>query len=101
MKLPINYSDFTKTLEFGCPIQEWPKGLKAIWYDAKGDWNAAHEIADAMTDGIGLWIHAYLHRKEGDEWNAGYWYRQAGRSLPKISLEQEQGEIVEFILKNQ
>jgi len=71
-----------------------------MWYDAKGDWNAAHDLDDGKSDLIAKWIHAYLHRKEGDDWNAGYWYRQAGRPFPTITLDEEQQEMVVFILQS-
>ena len=48
---------------------------------------------------MGNWIHAYLHRKEGDKWNAGYWYRRANREYPKISLEEELNTIIAYLLK--
>ena len=54
-----------------------------MWFDVKGDWEASHNIAQDMHDDNGSWIHAYLHRKEGDKFNAGYWYRRARK---KISL---------------
>src|ERR1700733_15799160 len=53
--------------------------LLALWWDAKGDWERAHGIAQDVAGADGAWVHAYLHRKEGDAGNAGYWYRQAGR----------------------
>jgi hypothetical protein len=56
--------------------------LKALWYDLKGEWDTAHRIVQAMTDIPAMWIHAYLHRKEPDEWNAKYWYRRTGKSFP-------------------
>ena len=70
------------------PLQE------AMWHDGKGDWHAAHEIAQDVESPEGAWIHAYLHRKEGDIWNANYWYRRAGRSLPGESLQEEWHTIV-------
>lgn len=63
--------------------------LKAIWYDGNGDWNNAHDQVDALSGKEEARIHAYLHRKEGDEWNADYWYRRAGASKPSVSLEEE------------
>jgi hypothetical protein len=72
--------------------------LKALWRDAHGDWNGAHEIAQAIDDEIGAWIHAYLHRKEGDPGNASYWYRRAGQPVAKESLEQEWQQIVVALL---
>lgn len=97
----MNYSDFELTVKNKQPPNSWSATLKALWYDAKADWHTAHDLVDGSSDDISKWIHAYLHRKEGDEWNAGYWYRQAGRSFPKISLGEEFREIVEFILNEQ
>ena len=63
--------------------------LKALWYDAKGDWEKAHELIQDLPDKNAAWIHAYLHRKEGDIWNAEYWYRNAGKKRPAVSLQEE------------
>jgi hypothetical protein len=63
--------------------------LTALWYDARGDWNRAHEVVQDLETREAAWIHAYLHRKEGDVTNAQYWYRKAGQSMPQGSLEQE------------
>ncbi|SRR6056297_3027805 len=98
--LPKNYTEFEKTLAQPLPPATWPDALKALWYDAKGDWESSHNIAQDMHSALGSWMHAYLHRKEGDRFNAGYWYRQAGRDHPQISLEAELREIVEFVLGN-
>lgn len=59
--------------------------LRALWYDARGDWSAAHGLAQEDATDRGSWVHAYLHRKEGDVSNAGYWYARAGR--PKVGEE--------------
>ncbi len=56
--------------------------LQALWHDARGDWEAAHNRAQEDHSREGSWVHAYLHRKEGDEGNAGYWYARAGRRAP-------------------
>ena len=63
--------------------------LQALWQDARGDWGAAHTLAQQAANRDGDWVHAYLHRKEGDEANAGYWYARAGRPLPQTPLEEE------------
>jgi len=96
--LPKNYQHFQETLQGEHPPHEWPDGLKAMWFDAKGNWNASHDIAQDMHTNMGSWIHAYLHRKEGDEWNAGYWYRRANKVFPKNTQEEELKDIVEDIL---
>ena len=56
-----------------------PPLLQALWHDAQGNWTAAHEAAQDIDTPDGAWIHAYLHRKEGDPGNAAYWYRRAGK----------------------
>lgn len=98
MAVHEDYEDFKKTLTNESPPSEWPEGLQSLWYDAKGDWKASHDIAQDMHNSLGSWIHAYLHRKEGDEFNAGYWYRRAKREFPKISLGEEHRRITEFVL---
>ena len=63
--------------------------LKALWYDARGEWDRAHEIAQGLADSEGARIHAYLHRKEGDRSNARYWYGRAGVEEVTGGLDQE------------
>jgi hypothetical protein len=60
--------------------------LQALWYDARGDWAGAHQCAQDDLSRDGSLVHAYLHRKEGDIGNAGYWYSRAGRTLPAPDL---------------
>ncbi|WP_245967183.1 hypothetical protein [Ulvibacterium marinum] len=100
MAKPEDYDDFLTTLTQAQPTPDWPEALTALWYDARGDWGASHDIAQEMHTDMGSWIHGYLHRKEGDEWNAGYWYRRAGKPFPKVSLEEELKGIVEFVVQN-
>jgi hypothetical protein len=64
--------------------------LAALWHDARGEWERAHACAQEDRGADGAWVHAYLHRKEGDRGNAGYWYARAGRGLPReLALEAE------------
>lgn len=72
--------------------------LAALWHDAKGDWHTAHGIAQGENDVDGAWVHAYLHRKEGDMANANYWYRRAQRSMPDTTLQQEWREVATSLL---
>jgi hypothetical protein len=67
--------------------------LLALWHDARGDWDAAHQVAQDIPDSEGAWIHAYLHRKEGDLTNADYWYRRAGQPGSRGSLAAEWEQI--------
>ena len=73
--------------------------LRAMWEDAKGNWNDAHAIAQEIDDSMGSWIHAYLHRKEGDLGNAGYWYGRAGKPVARETLDEEWERIVSALLR--
>lgn len=75
--------------------------LQALWHDAHGDWDRAHDCAQDDPGRDGFWVHAYLHRKEGDHSNAGYWYARAGRPKPAadLPLETEWAEIARALLK--
>lgn len=74
--------------------------IKALWFEKKGDWNRAHLIVQDIDSADAAWIHAYLHRKEGDEWNAKYWYRNASKEFPKISLDEEWEKLSIHFLQN-
>jgi hypothetical protein len=73
--------------------------LQALWHDLHGDWERAHTLAQKAGDRAGDWVHAYLHRKEGDEGNASYWYARAGRRKPAIALDQERDALISELLK--
>ena len=73
--------------------------LLALWHDGRGDWDAAHRVAQDIDDADGSWIHAYLHRKEGDAGNAAYWYRRAGQPVASGSLDAEWEQIVTALLQ--
>jgi len=75
------------------------EALQALWWDAKGDWTKAHEHAQAQDDKVSAWVHAYLHRKEGDLANADYWYDRAGAERPHGRLETEWEELVRQFLE--
>ena len=72
--------------------------LQGLWWAAKGDWDQAHKIVQDESDANAAWVHAYLHRVEGDLGNAGYWYRQAGQPVAKDSLDTEWERIVSALL---
>jgi len=81
---------------------EPPNGLAApvcaLWWDAKGDWSRAHRMVDDLSTPDAMAVHAYLHRKEGVEWNADYWYSRAGRKYHRATLEEEWQALVEGLL---
>jgi hypothetical protein len=72
--------------------------VRALWYDATGDWDGAHNLAQGVETKDGAWVHAYLHRKEGDIDNARYWYRRAGRPAESGALEDEWRTIARALL---
>lgn len=78
-----------------------PDGLspshQALWIEQSGDWHTAHDMCESIPDPAGSWIHAYLHRVEGDLSNASYWYYRAGEEMPSISLEQEWLQLAEAL----
>ena len=94
----MNLKEFRESLEREEPPKDLSVALAGLWWDAKGDWTKAHESAQQDQGPSGAWVHAYLHRKEGDSSNAAYWYGRAGKSLATNSLEDEWLEITESLL---
>jgi hypothetical protein len=95
----MTLTEFKNTLSGNVPADNLSVYLKALWFDAKGDWEKAHTLIQEMPDKTAAWIHAYLHRKEGDIWNADYWYTKASKKRPSMPLDQEWEEIVFSLLK--
>lgn len=95
----MTLEEFRKTLAQQAPPSELSLALRAMWEDAKGNWNTAHEIAQSIDTRAGSWIHGYLHRKEGDLANAGYWYRRAAQTTAHDTLEEEWARIVTELLR--
>lgn len=93
-----NIAEFRMSLKEDRPDNSMSVQLRALWYDAKGDWHRAHNQVDHLGDVASARIHAYLHRKEGDIWNADYWYAKAGEKRPQLSLDQEWEELVQRFL---
>ena len=90
--------DFKQSLSEDVPPKNLSIYLQALWYDAKSDWEKAHVLIQDVNDENAAWIHAYLHRKEGDIGNAGYWYRRAGKNRPDFSLKDEWEQISNALL---
>lgn len=91
------FSVFKQSVEGTTPSDSLSPALRALWYAAKGDWERAHELAQSDPSQEGSWVHAYLHRVEGDLSNAGYWYRLAGKEKPDSSLDDEWTEIAKAL----
>jgi hypothetical protein len=96
--MSLTLAEFKATLSASTPPSV-SKALQALWHDARGEWDTAHQIANDGDDQTGAWVHAYLHRKEGDLGNAGYWYRRAGQPVASDSLESEWTRIVSALMK--
>ena len=97
----MTLDEFKRSTSVDQPPADLPRPLLALWHDARGDWAAAHETAQEIKDAIGSWIHAYLHRKEGDLANAGYWYHRAGKPECRSALDAEWEEIVASLVNDE
>jgi hypothetical protein len=90
---------FTASLAAAAPPPDLPTAVVALWHAARGEWDTAHGIAQAQEgDPAHDWVHAHLHRVEGDLGNAGYWYRRAGKPVGKGDLGAEREAIVAELL---
>ena len=87
--------EFQNSLAAEAPPQGTRPTIAALWWDAKGDWEHAHNLVDELETPEGMAVHAYLHRKEGAASNSEYWYERAGRSYYRPSLEEEWKALVE------
>jgi hypothetical protein len=94
----MTLNDFVALLEDDKPDVGLPPLLQALWYEARGDWERAHKITQKENGTEACWVHAYLHRKEGDLGNAGYWYARAKRDVSSDSLDHEWRVIVSALL---
>jgi hypothetical protein len=90
--------EFRATLSHSDPPSGLAAPLCALWWDAKGEWARAHEMVDDLSTHDAMAVHAYLHRKEGVEWNAEYWYARAGKKFHRPTLEAEWTALVEGLL---
>lgn len=92
---------FTQMLEENSEPVISSKYLLSLWYDKKGNWDKAHQIVQDIPDSNAAWIHAYLHRKEGDLSNAGYWYSRAGKKPQQNNLNEEWKILVKHFCENE
>ena len=95
----MTLDEFRQTTAAAHPPAPLSNALLALWHAAKGDWEAAHQLAQDMDDPTAAWIHAYLHRQEGDLGNAAYWYRRARKPESHASLEAEWEQIAAVVLE--
>jgi len=96
----MTVDEFRSTAAAGIRPEGMTPALQALWEDARGNWSSAHDLAQNIDGKTGAWVHAYLHRKEGDASNAGYWYRRAGQPPAEDSLEKEWERLVKVLLED-
>jgi hypothetical protein len=95
----MTLNEFRQSLSQAAPPPGLARALAGLWWDAKGEWTRAHECAQQDEGPSGSWVHAYLHRKEGDQDNAGYWYGGAHRAVCQEALDAEWLSIVQALLE--
>lgn len=95
----MTIEEFSSTLSGSEPPAGLAPVLVALWHDGRGDWDSAHRVAQDIPDPDGAWVHAYLHRKEGDAGNAAYWYRRAGQPVATVPLDAEWRQIAVSFLQ--
>jgi hypothetical protein len=95
------FDSFILSLDGAEPPQFATPMLRAVWHGLRGDWDAAHDLAQAQDDPEGAWVHAWLHRIEGDLANAGYWYQRAGRQPRHDAIRDEGLEIARALIRSQ
>jgi hypothetical protein len=91
---------FKRTLSHAVPPRTASPALQALWWAKKGDWDKAHRIVMDEPSREAAWVHAYLHRVEGDKSNAAYWYRQARRPVAAGRLDAEWEQVVAALTKS-
>src|SRR6201986_61953 len=94
----MTLQEFRDSLSRDEPPRQLDTALAALWWDAKGDWKQSHEAAGQDEGPAAAWVHAYLHRKEGDASSANYWYTRADKTPNKVPLEEEWQESTESLL---
>ena len=94
----MNFESFSALVREENPPKNLSGSLLALWYDANDNWEQAHSIAQQVPDPEGAWVHAYLHRVEGDLSNAQYWYKRAQQPVCQSKLSEEWESIARSIL---
>ena len=94
----MDTTSFKQTLSDPEPPQGLSIIMQALWYDEKGDWDRAHQLAQSSSSSDAAWVHAYPHRKGGDGGNASYWYNRAGKNFPEMTFVEEWEDLVQQLI---
>ncbi len=94
----MDLQSFSASLRAPTPPPGLSRALDALWYEANGEWDRAHRLAQSEDNEDGAWVHAYLHRVEGDLANAAYWYRRAQRPVAQAAAREEWAAMVQALL---
>jgi len=89
-EVSVSMAEYSASLAGAAPATDLAPPLAALWWAAKGDWDQAHRIVQDASSREAAWVHAYLHRVEGDLGNASYWYRQAGQPVARTELTKDE-----------
>lgn len=95
----MTLEEFEQSLATSSPPSGLSLALQGLWWQGKDDWERAHKITQADKGADAAWVHAHLHRVEGDEANAGYWFRRAGKSHGTAPLDEEWSAIADALLR--
>ncbi|MBB4078898.1 hypothetical protein GGR28_001515 [Lewinella aquimaris] len=91
--------EFDASLTEAAPPPSLSRELTSLWWITNNQWQRAHDLIDSAPGPDTAWVHAYLHRIDGDEANAGYWYRRAGKNKPDYGLSKERDVLLEYFLE--
>src|SRR5258708_21654305 len=94
----MDLTAFQNSIHLDAPPPDLAAPVEALWWDAKGDWTRAHALVDELETQDGMAVHAYLHRKEGAQSNADYWYQRAGRDFQRAEFDAEWSALVSGLL---
>ena len=94
----MDFESYKSSVAEAAPPAGLAPAIAALWWEAKGDWHRAHQSAQQQADAEGAWVHAYLHRVEGDQHNAAGWYRRAGKPVSEAPLQEEWETIARALL---
>jgi hypothetical protein len=97
----MTFQEYKNSLQNDAPPAGLNRALEALWYAGKDEWDKAHEVTQESGDRNVDWVHAWLHRDEGDLSNANYWYNRAGRTMPSHSLQEEWDAIAQELLEKE